>query len=81
MNTENRKRRGQKARLSISNSACVEVAAEGNEILVWDSKDPDIQALQFTQEEWAAFLHGVKKGEFDHFVQPGVLEGLLAATK
>jgi len=44
--------------------ACVEVAREGDEILVRDSKDSDGPVLRFTPEEWAAFLGGVEAGEF-----------------
>jgi hypothetical protein len=29
------------------------------------SKDPDGPALIFTPGEWAAFLHGIRNGEFD----------------
>jgi Domain of unknown function (DUF397) len=45
---------------------CVEVgrAADGA-ILVRDTKDRTQQALAFTDEEWAAFVAGVKAGEFD----------------
>lgn len=52
---------------SYSNGNCVEVAnlPEGN-IGVRDSKDPDGPVLVFTADEWAAFLGGVRSGEFDH---------------
>ena len=45
---------------------CVEVGrtAEGA-VLVRDTKDRALQALAFTDDEWAAFVAGVKAGEFD----------------
>jgi hypothetical protein len=45
---------------------CVEVglAADGV-VLVRDTKDRTQPALSFTDEEWAAFVAGVKAGEFD----------------
>lgn len=44
---------------------CVEVgrSAEGA-VLVRDTKDRALQ-LAFTDEEWTAFVAGVKAGEFD----------------
>ena len=51
---------------SFSNfGGCVEVGrtADGA-VLVRDTKDRALQ-LAFTDEEWAAFWAGVKKGEFD----------------
>jgi hypothetical protein len=41
------------------------VASDGTKILIRDSKDPDGIPLTFTVEEWAAFLAGVRAGEFD----------------
>jgi hypothetical protein len=46
------------------NSACVEVATDGGEFLVRDSKSADSPVLKFTREEWAAFVAGVSAGEF-----------------
>ncbi|WP_327048120.1 DUF397 domain-containing protein [Microbispora sp. NBC_01189] len=34
-------------------------------IAVRDSKDPEGPALLFTPAEWAAFLDGVRAGEFE----------------
>ena len=49
------------------NDACAEVrqAVPGGEIEVRDTKDRDGGTLSFTPAEWAAFLDGVKRGEFD----------------
>ena len=45
---------------------CVEVGrtADGA-VVVRDTKDRAQQALSFTDEEWIAFVAGVKAGEFD----------------
>jgi hypothetical protein len=45
-------------------SACVEVARDGAEYLVRDSKNPDSAPLRFTDAEWRAFVAGVNAGEF-----------------
>jgi Domain of unknown function (DUF397) len=50
---------------STQGGECVEVAMTGSRILVRDSKDPDGAKLAFTTSEWAAFLAGVRDGEFD----------------
>jgi hypothetical protein len=44
---------------------CVEVDLTGNPVLMRDSKDPDGGCLRFSVHAWAAFLAGVKNGEFD----------------
>ncbi|HET6484167.1 MAG TPA: DUF397 domain-containing protein [Actinoplanes sp.] len=45
---------------------CVEVAVNLPGIVaVRDTKDPTGAALVFTHAEWAAFLSGVRGGEFD----------------
>jgi hypothetical protein len=54
-----------KASRSQNNGACVEVARSGDAILVRDSKNPAGPTLAFTAEEFAAFIDGVTKGEFD----------------
>ncbi len=56
-----------KSSFSSSNNACVEVAADGDEILVRDSKHPDGGTLRFSRLEIDAFLRGAKNGEFDRF--------------
>jgi len=47
------------------NANCVEVGFVTAEIQLRDSKDPDGPVLHFTVSEWAAFIAGVKAGEFD----------------
>jgi Domain of unknown function (DUF397) len=47
------------------NGDCVEVIFNTDSVLVRDSKDPAGPVLSFTFSEWAAFLAGVRDGEFD----------------
>jgi hypothetical protein len=50
---------------SYSNGNCVEVASlPDGQIGVRDSKNPDGPVLRLTPDEWAAFLAGVRNGEF-----------------
>jgi Domain of unknown function (DUF397) len=46
---------------------CVEVGLmPGGSVSVRDTKDPErSRSLVFTSDEWAAFVKGVKAGEFD----------------
>lgn len=44
---------------------CVEVAIGEDEVAVRDSKRPSEPVLQFSREEWSAFVAGIKAGEFD----------------
>lgn len=46
-------------------SNCVEIARDGNDYLIRDSKEPGTPPLRFTAEEFNAFLAGVENGEFD----------------
>jgi hypothetical protein len=48
---------------------CVLVAPDGDMIAIGDSKSPS-DVLRYTIPEFAAFLDGVKKGEFDHLLIP-----------
>jgi hypothetical protein len=56
-----------KASFSDANQACVQLADTGDEILLRDSKNPDQGHFTFTRAEIAAFVAGVKAGEFDSF--------------
>jgi hypothetical protein len=54
-----------KSTLSTTNG-CVEVAFVGDRVAVRDSKEQGRgPVLEFTAVEWAAFLGGVRGGEFD----------------
>lgn len=59
-------RNWRKARSSVGNGACVEVASFRNGVAVRDSKNPHGAVLTYTATEWHAFLDGAKKGEFDN---------------
>jgi hypothetical protein len=54
-----------KAKRSVANGACVELASFNGMIAMRDSKDPDGPVLVYTPAELSAFLHGAKAGEFD----------------
>ncbi|MET7424341.1 DUF397 domain-containing protein [Dactylosporangium sp. NPDC005555] len=54
-----------KSTKSQQNGQCVELARVGGVIGVRDSKEPDGPVLAFTVEEFASFLDGAAKGEFD----------------
>jgi hypothetical protein len=57
-----------KSSLSHANGNCVEVAdLPGGQVGLRHSKDVSGPVLQFPPEEWQAFLHGVRNGEFDSF--------------
>jgi len=47
-----------------SHGACVEVARIEDGYLVRDSKNPGGAYLAFTDQEWEAFMDGVKAGDF-----------------
>jgi hypothetical protein len=47
-----------------ASNTCVEVAQVESGVMVRDSKNPDRAPLQFTREEWSAFVEGVNLGEF-----------------
>ncbi len=44
---------------------CVEIAAQGETIMVRSSVSPDL-TLTLTRAEWQEFLAGAKEGLFDH---------------
>lgn len=55
-----------KSERSNPSGNCVEVAKGSAHILVRDTKDNGTgPVLSFTQDEWSAFIDGVKAGEFD----------------
>lgn len=54
-----------KAERSVGNGHCVELAPIEGMIAMRDSKNPEGPVLIYTPDEWRAFLHGAKAGEFD----------------
>ncbi|MGX1916110.1 DUF397 domain-containing protein [Streptomyces phaeochromogenes] len=55
-----------KSRHSTADGNCVEVALlAGGDVAMRNSRDPSGPALVYTQAEIAAFIAGVKDGEFD----------------
>jgi hypothetical protein len=55
-----------KSARSSANGDCVEVADNlPGVVAVRDSKNPDAGTLQFTAQEWTAFVAAVRDGEFD----------------
>lgn len=57
-----------KASRSGAAGHCVEVATYNDGVAFRNSNDPEAGALAFTGPEFAAFVDGVKKGEFDPFL-------------
>lgn len=55
-----------KSSRSGGGSNCVEIAMLGSRaVAVRDSKNPTGSVLLFTSAQWAAFLHGVRGGDFE----------------
>jgi len=54
-----------KARRSIGNGECVEVAPAVGNVAVRDSVDPDGLILRYSAVSWRSFLANAKNGSFD----------------
>ena len=57
-----------KAARSNQEGSCVEQRRSGDIIEVRDTKDRSGTILRFTESEFAAWLDGAKRGEFDHLI-------------
>ncbi|MEM8923956.1 MAG: DUF397 domain-containing protein [Actinomycetota bacterium] len=57
-----------KSSFSGANGNCVEIAVDGHEILLRNSKRPDEQPISFATAEIEAFVAACKAGEFDGLV-------------
>jgi hypothetical protein len=53
-----------KASLSTGGSDCVEMRRDGADVQVRDSKHPDGPVLAFEPDQFAAWLHAARHGEF-----------------
>lgn len=51
---------------------CVEVAFLGESVLMRHSQEHSGRVLTFSLAEWAAFVTGVRQGEFDHPSNEGI---------
>jgi hypothetical protein len=47
-----------------ADTACVEVAEDGDRILMRDSKDTSRPHLGFARSDWQQFVHEVRSGRF-----------------
>jgi Domain of unknown function (DUF397) len=62
---------GEWRKSSLSNGSgndCVQLMGIEGGVAVSDSKHPDRPELRYTTNEFAAFIEGVKAGEFDHLL-------------
>jgi Domain of unknown function (DUF397) len=48
---------------SCSDSACVEIASSGDDVLIRSSNHPE-EVVRCTPSEWRAFIAGVEAGDF-----------------
>ena len=55
----------QKSTVSGGNGDCVEIAFTPGAVFVRNSRDPQGSTLSFSYSEWAAFLEGARRGEFE----------------
>jgi hypothetical protein len=45
---------------------CVQIATNGSEFFIGDSKAPEGPVLSYSRDEWNTFIEGVRRGDFDH---------------
>ena len=55
-----------KSSRSAGSGDCVEVAMQGDEVAVRDSKSPNGAILIFSRESWQSFLHWINEEADDH---------------
>jgi uncharacterized protein DUF397 len=48
-----------------SGGNCVEVARDGDRILIRNSSDTEAGTASFDGDEWSAFTRAVRRGQFD----------------
>lgn len=44
---------------------CVRIAVNGDAIVLGDTKRPDGPVMFYSRAEWAAFVEGIRQGDFD----------------
>jgi hypothetical protein len=54
-----------KARRSVNNGACVEVAPISRQILIRDSTDRTGPVMRYSGRSWCIFVGDIKTGRFD----------------
>jgi len=54
-----------KAKRSMSNGNCVEVALLGRSVAIRDSKDPRGPILSYPTGSWGSFIQDARTGKFD----------------
>ena len=59
-----------KATRSGTQGDCVEMRRRAGSVELRDSKDPDGPVLRFTTSEFAAWVGGAGRAEFDHLAHP-----------
>jgi Domain of unknown function (DUF397) len=47
-----------------ANGECLEVAREGSQVVVRDTKDPGGPAHRYTEVQWKALIETIKAGKF-----------------
>lgn len=47
---------------------CIRIAANGDMVLIGDSKNPDGPVLSYSAAEWQAFVEGIRHGDFDNLL-------------
>jgi hypothetical protein len=57
------------SRSTGNGGSCVQARRHAGLIEVRNSKAPAGGTVRFTTEEWASFLDGAKKGEFDRLLE------------
>jgi hypothetical protein len=50
---------------ACNSGECVRVAAYGDEIVVGSTTQPDGPVIAYSRAEWAAFVQGIRQGDFD----------------
>lgn len=69
-----------KARRSMNNGNCAEVATAIGAVAVRDSKDPQGLVLRYSLTSWHSFLAAAKKGDFDELRYSSLIDSFLIAV-